>query len=124
MIARRHHYVPRCYLKGFSVARKKRRQVVVFDCKSGKSFATATENIAVEKDFNRVEVEGHPPDVLEKAMSEFESEVASALERIIAAIIRQIEFDLAKAADPSEGWARLPRPEPSVRARKPVATPF
>jgi Protein of unknown function (DUF4238) len=92
MIARRHHYVPRCYLKGFSVARKKSRQVVVFDCKSGKSFATATENIAVEKDFNRVEIEGHPPDVFEKAMSEFESEVASALERTIAAkSIRQVD---------------------------------
>ena len=92
MIARRHHYVPRCYLKGFSVARKKSRQVVVFDCKSGKSFATATENIAVEKDFNRVEIEGDPPDVFEKAMSEFESEVASALERTIAAkSIRQVD---------------------------------
>src|SRR4051794_29866502 len=85
MIARRHHYIPRCYLKGFSVARKKRRQIVVFDCNAGRSFETATENVAVETDFNRVEIEGHPPDAFEKGMARFEAEAAPALERIIAA---------------------------------------
>jgi hypothetical protein len=92
MIARMHHYVPRCYLKGFSVPRKKTRQVVVFDCKSGKSFTTATENVAVERDFNRVEMEGHSPDVLETAMSGFETKIHAALDSIIAAkSIRQVD---------------------------------
>jgi hypothetical protein len=85
MVARRHHYVPQFYLKGFAVARKKSHRLVVFDCRSRKSFSTATENVAVETDFNRVEVDGHPPDVVETALSEFETEAASALERIIAA---------------------------------------
>jgi hypothetical protein len=85
MVARRHHYVPQFYLKGFAVERKKTHQLFVFDCKSRKSFSTATENVAVEKDFNRVEIKGHPPDAIETAMSGFEAEASPALERIIAA---------------------------------------
>src|SRR5919201_1126923 len=85
MVARRHHYVPQFYLKGFAVARKKAHQLTVFDRKSRKSFSTATENVAVEKDFNRVEIDGHPPDVFEQAMSGFEGEASAALERIIVA---------------------------------------
>jgi Protein of unknown function (DUF4238) len=92
MVARRHHYVPQFYLKGFAVARRKNHQMIVFDRESGRSFQAATKNVAVEIDFNRVEVEGHPPDAIEKAMSKFESEAAPALGRIIAAkSIRQEE---------------------------------
>jgi Protein of unknown function (DUF4238) len=92
MVARRHHYVPKFYLKGFAVARKKSHQLIVFDCKSGRSFPTATENVALETDFNRVEVDGYPPDVVETAMATFEAETAPALERIIASkSIREAE---------------------------------
>jgi hypothetical protein len=84
MVARRHHYVPQCYLKGFAVARKKTHQLVVFDCKSGTTFKAPTEKVAVERDFNRVEIEGHAPDAIEQGMSELETRVASALDRIIA----------------------------------------
>lgn len=92
MVARRHHYVPQFYLKGFAVARKKSHQLIVFDRKSHRSFRAATENVAVEMDFNRVKVEGHPPDVVETTMAKFEGEAAPALERIIAAkSIRQVE---------------------------------
>lgn len=85
MVARRHHYVPEFYLKGFAVARKKGHQLIAFDGKSRKAFPAATHNVAVEKDFNRVEIEGHPPDVFENAMAQFETNAASALERSIAA---------------------------------------
>jgi hypothetical protein len=53
--ARRHHFVPQCYLKGFTVERKKRRQITVFDAKNRKVFTTAIDNVALERDFNRVE---------------------------------------------------------------------
>jgi Protein of unknown function (DUF4238) len=85
MVARQHHYIPQFYLKGFAVARKKSHQLVVFDQKSRKTFSTATKNVAVERDFNRVEIERQPPDAVENAMAQIETELASALERIIAA---------------------------------------
>jgi uncharacterized protein DUF4238 len=92
MVARRHHYVPQFYLKGFAVARKKTHQLVVFDCKSRKSFSASIENVAVETDFNRVEIDGRPPDIVETTMAKFETEAASALERIIVAkSIREAE---------------------------------
>jgi Protein of unknown function (DUF4238) len=85
MIAHRHHVLSRCYLKHFAVHRKKKKDymVHVFDRKNRKQFQTATENVAVIRDFNRVEIEGHPPDVFEKAMAGFEDELAPALQRII-----------------------------------------
>jgi hypothetical protein len=85
MVARRHHYIPQFYLKGFAVARRKTHQLVVFDCEACTTFDASTKNVAMSRDFNRVEIEGHPPDVLENALAEFESQIASALERIIAA---------------------------------------
>jgi hypothetical protein len=81
--ARRHHYVPRCYLKAFSVPRKNKQTIQVFDRKNGKTYSAAIENVAVERDFNTVHVEGLDPDAFEKAAADFESELAPALGRII-----------------------------------------
>ena len=71
MVARRHHFLPQCYLKGFSRSRKqgKAHQVVVFD-RDGKSFTSSIINIAVKHDFNRVEIDGHAPDVFEQVMAD------------------------------------------------------
>ena len=93
MVARRHHYVPRCYLKAFSVERKSKRQVQVFDKKTRKTFLTATENVALERDFNTVEAGELEPDVFEKAVASFEGELAPALERIIATQSLQQDAD-------------------------------
>jgi len=83
--ARRHHYSPRCYLKGFAKPRKKGKahHVYVFD-RDGKTFTTNIINIATERDFNRVEVEGHPRDAFEQGIAKFEGELAPALARILA----------------------------------------
>jgi hypothetical protein len=83
--ARRHHFVPQCYLKGFTVERKKGRQITVFDAKQHKVFTTAINNVALERDFNRVEIDGLAPDAFENAMAGFESVISPALDRIIAA---------------------------------------
>jgi hypothetical protein len=86
MVARRHHFLPQCYLKGFSQPRKrgKTHNVVVFD-RNGGMFTSNILNIAVKHDFNRVEIEGHAPDVFEQAMAGFEGELAPALDRILKA---------------------------------------
>lgn len=83
--ARRHHYIPQCYLKAFAVPRKKAFQTTVFDARSRKTFPANIKNVAVELDFNRIEVDGHEPDAFEKGLAQFEGELAPALERTIAA---------------------------------------
>lgn len=84
MAARRHHYVPQCYLRAFSVPRKKTHQLVVFDREVRKVFPTGTENIALERDFNRLDIEGVSSDAIEVGLSKFESDLALALQRTIS----------------------------------------
>ena len=84
MTARRHHHVPQCYLRGF-VKDRDDPQLFVVDAKEARVFRTSPANVAAERDFNRIDVEGLPPDALEQGMSGFESEVSNALARIISA---------------------------------------
>lgn len=81
MTARRHHYLPQCYLKGFAHHREKPRLFVV-DGKTGKSFSTHPVNIAQQRDFHAVQVEGMASDALEQVLAMVEGEIAPALERI------------------------------------------
>lgn len=90
MIARRHHYVPQCYLRGFVLDRAK-PQLFVIDGKDQRSFRTAPANVAAERDFHRIEIDGYPSDALENALSGFETEVSQALDRII--MTRSIKND-------------------------------
>jgi hypothetical protein len=84
LVARRNHYVSQCYLKAFATVRRKGApHVQVFDRMSRKQFGTGTDNVAVEGNFNVVNIEGHPPDVFEKAQADFENGLAPALQRII-----------------------------------------
>lgn len=80
MTARNHHYVPQCYLKGFAHYREKPK-VFVIDGKTEKTFSTHPQNVAQERDFHRVDIEGHEPDALENAFARVESEIAPALKR-------------------------------------------
>ena len=96
MTARRHHYIPQCYLKGFAVSRKRgKAQVYVFDREQRKMFVTATDNVGLERDFNRIETEGQKPDALENKLSGFESALTTALERTNAAGTFQSDEDRA-----------------------------
>jgi hypothetical protein len=112
MVARRHHFIPRCYLKGFAVERKKKAQIIVFDRSSGESYQTALDNVAVERDFNRVEIDGQPPDAFEGSMAQFEGDLGPALERIIAArsindaADRNLLFHLMGLAAVHNPWQR------------------
>lgn len=84
MIARQHHYVPQCYLNSFVADRDKPRLCVV-DAKERRAFLSNPANVAVERDFHRIDVAGHRPDVLENAFSQFEGQLDQALRRIVAA---------------------------------------
>jgi hypothetical protein len=82
--ARRHHYVPQCYLNGF-VADREKPKLFVVDLETRSTFETAPANVAAERDFHKIDLEGHPPDALENAFSKFETQLDHALKRIVAA---------------------------------------
>ena len=66
------------------MARKRTMQTQVFDRLGRKHFATPIENVAAERDFNRVEIEGVAPDAFENAMAGVESDLSRGIERIRA----------------------------------------
>jgi hypothetical protein len=85
-----HHYVPAMYLRGFAGAKG---QLFAINRAEDKWFRTSPDNVAKKKHFNRVEVPRMDPNALEKALSEFEGEVAPALERIKDAKSLSVEAD-------------------------------
>jgi hypothetical protein len=82
-IARRHHYLPQSYLAAFTDTGLKDGQFSVLDVQTGHSFRTSPLNVGAERDFNRVDVEGHLPDAIENALAPFEGEAVDAIRRVI-----------------------------------------
>ncbi|MCW9047141.1 MAG: DUF4238 domain-containing protein [Gammaproteobacteria bacterium] len=82
-VARRHHYLPQSYLASFTSSGYKEGQLYVLDVTNGHTFRTSPLNVAAERDFNRVDIEGHPPDAIENALSSFEGEAKAAIQRVI-----------------------------------------
>ena len=81
-IARLHHYLPQSYLAAFT-CRQKVDQFFVLDVQTGNSFRTSPLNVGAERDFNRVDVEGHPLDAIENALARFEGEAIASVRRVI-----------------------------------------
>jgi hypothetical protein len=82
-IARRHHYLPQAYLAAFTGTGLKDGQFNVLDVQSGRSFRTSPINVAAERDFNRVDIEGHSPDAMEQALAPFEAQAVAAIRKVI-----------------------------------------
>jgi hypothetical protein len=80
--ARRHHYLPQAYLAAFTDTGTKNGRFHVLDTDSGACFRTSPKNVAVELDFNRVDIEGKPPDVIENILSNFEDSAAQAIREV------------------------------------------
>jgi hypothetical protein len=83
-IARRHHFLPQGYLASFTDTGTKEGQFFVLEAESGRCFITSPKNVAAERDFNRVDIEGQSPDVLEQALAPFENQVVQAIRSAIA----------------------------------------
>jgi Protein of unknown function (DUF4238) len=79
--ARKHHYVPQFYLRGF-VGEK--QMLLVFDRDTEQPYRSKPHGVAAQRDFNRVEVEGMDANAVEKLLSEFEGETAPHLDKVIA----------------------------------------
>ena len=82
-IARRHHYLPQAYLAAFTGTGLKDGQFNVLDVQSGHSFRTSPINVAAERDFNRVDIEGHSPDAIENALAPLEGNAVTAIRKVI-----------------------------------------
>lgn len=79
MTARHHHYIPQCYLKGFTKDGKKDSQLLAIDFQEKKEFMTIPRNVGGVRDFNRIDIDGVEQDALEKSLSGFERQVDAAL---------------------------------------------
>jgi len=82
--ARKHHYIPQCYLRGFTNGGGKKSKLRVLDAKTRSSFETGTHNVGARRDFLKVDIEGLPPDAHESEMSAFEGDLARRLRSIEA----------------------------------------
>lgn len=82
MTARNHHFIPQCYLKGFARNSSKNSKLLAIDLESKTAFGTNPKNIAVQRDFNRVDLDGLPMDALEQDYAKLEGRVAVALRAI------------------------------------------
>ena len=81
-IARNHHYVPQFYLKGFSDPNLQNEQLHVIDKEESRHFVTTASNIAVQRDFNRINIPGHSMDEIERQLAQIEGQVATVLRSI------------------------------------------
>ena len=79
--SRRHHFVPRVYLSAFTSDGTKNGRLAVLNKETGESFSTTPQNVAAERDFNRVDVPRQPIDALENALARFEADLAPVLLR-------------------------------------------
>jgi len=79
---RRHHYVPRCWLAGFTDTGDKDGNLWVTDFQRRKQWQTSPGNAGFIKDFYRLTDEHLDPVLAEKAFSQVESEVAPILRNI------------------------------------------
>lgn len=81
-VARNHHFISQCYLKGFAKNRSKKSKLFVIDSKEKKSFYTTPRNVGSLRDFNRVDFANLDQNALEKEISEFEGLSSKALEEL------------------------------------------
>ncbi|MDQ3562586.1 MAG: DUF4238 domain-containing protein [Pseudomonadota bacterium] len=82
--ARNHHFVPQGYLAGFTGDGTREGQLFVSDLVSRLVFQTKPRNVGAERDFNRIEADGHDPDTLERQLGEFEGRAISVIRGIQA----------------------------------------
>ena len=80
--ARLHHYIPQGYLRGFGWKGKKFWYTNAAALQAQNWFQPNVKNIGAEKDFLRIDIEGHAPDALEKAMAGFDDQGAIAIRNI------------------------------------------
>lgn len=78
---RKHHFLSKCYLKGFTSDGTEEGTVFAINLRTGKSFETNINDAGAKRDFNAVE--GQPAGYIERQIAEIEGVIAPAIARII-----------------------------------------
>jgi hypothetical protein len=86
MSARKHHYVPRFYLGGFTVDGTPDGQLFVVDQRSGRTWKSSPAGCAHERDFYRIEGPDVPPDAFEADLSRIESNAAAVVRETVESL--------------------------------------
>ncbi len=79
--AKRHHYIPRFYLNGFT---QEDGSLWMFDLKMGKKSKVHPKNVAWQKDFYRVKVATGEEDIFEKEFAKIEKDSAEVIKRVVS----------------------------------------
>jgi hypothetical protein len=78
--ARRHHYVPACYLKQFAIPQDRYEgRLYVYDRARGKPWPSSPDKSAHARDFYRVDVDGEHPNLAENTYESLETRFAPVL---------------------------------------------
>ena len=77
---RAHHYVPQCWLAGFTQSGRKTGRLWVTDLANQKQWASSPPNTGHERDFYRVSMED--PDAVEKIYGKVENDIAPILRQL------------------------------------------
>ena len=79
---RAHHYLPKCWLAGFTDSGQKDGRLWVTDFNRKKQWATTPPNTGHRRDFYRVSWPGHDPVMVEKFYSKIEDGIAPTLKAL------------------------------------------
>jgi hypothetical protein len=83
--AKGHHFLTRGYLQGFTDTGDKKGKLWVFDFRANRPFNPNPRNIALETNFNTIDLPGYAPDYLEKVFADkLEGKAVSVLRWICA----------------------------------------
>ncbi|MDQ2843331.1 MAG: DUF4238 domain-containing protein [Acidobacteriota bacterium] len=114
---RAHHYVPQCWLKGFTATGEANSRLWVSDYKRNKQWPSTPENTGHIRDFYRVDVPNLDPEAFENNYSEYESAIAPTLNRLLhnprPPSSQELEDLLTFMA---VQWTRVPKFRPTVLA--------
>lgn len=76
---RRHHYLPRFYLAGFTDKNTRDSRLFVVDKSTGRQFSSSPADAAHQRDFFRIEGDDGDPFELERKLAETEAEISPFL---------------------------------------------
>jgi len=80
--ARKHHYIPRFFLAGFTNEGTKEGRLLVCDLNAGKRWWSDPNGAGHQRDFYRIDLAGYDPLEVEKAFQEIEDAAAPALRKL------------------------------------------
>ncbi|MBM3301808.1 MAG: DUF4238 domain-containing protein [Deltaproteobacteria bacterium] len=82
-VARNHHFIPEFLLANFTPSGTRDSFLWVTDRQQRKGYLANPRNAGFQKDLYRFDVEGTPPDIVERMLGRFEAHVAPAVKHLL-----------------------------------------